>query len=875
MVGVALWMTGAAESAAQQVAPPPTAAAVRTSERLQVDGVLDEASWSSAEPITRFTQVDPEEGAPVSEPTTVYLLYDDEALYVGARLDDSRPVSTRLGRRDDYISSSDWFSVSLDSYRDYRTAYLLMVNPSGVRTDATLTDRGPDGSWDPVWEAETTVTDSGWTVEMRIPFSQLRFRPMADQVWGIQIEREIARRQEEAVFSFTPKRERGGIARYGSLRGLRGLRPGDQLEIVPYVVGRAAHGEVESSPDVAFDNPFREESELQTRAGMDLKYRITSNLTLDATVNPDFGQVEADPAEVNLSAFESRFGERRPFFVEGSDIFSFGGGGWGAVNLFYSRRIGGAPQVTGIDGAVYSDVPDNSTILGAAKLTGKTAGGWSIGIMEALTQQEEARFVTADGEIGRVVVEPLSNHVVARARRETREGRSLFGGIFTAVNRRIGDDRVRDAVRSGAYTAGVDFRNEWLDRTWVADGYLIGSHVRGSDRVILDAQMSPARYYQRPDAGHLTIDPTATSLDGYAGRMQLSKQAGEHWRGNVAGTVTSPGFEVNDLGYHYNADRIFIDTELRYVENRPGRLVRSWNVGGGPGVQWNYGGDFVLGSSSLRYRAELMSYWSVQASVRQSIGAYDDRLTRGGPLAWKPALRNYSLGVESDRRKAVSGRLETSYHHDTGGGWSRSLGLGLAIRPAPNWSMSFDPEYSRRYSAAQYVGVTDDPVAAATYGRRYLFAGLSQTTVSMATRLNFVFTPELTLEMFVEPFLASGDYGEVMELSEPGTFDFLTYGRDVGSVQAGDGEYLVDPDADGPAQPFSVRDRDFRRGSLNGNAVLRWEWRPGSTLFLVWQQARAARNSDGDFAFGPGFRDLWSERPNNVLLLKMSYWFSR
>jgi hypothetical protein len=364
-------------------------------------------------------------------------------------------------------------------------------------------------------------------------------------------------------------------------------------------------------------------------------------------------------------------------------------------------------------------------------------------------------------------------------------------------------------------------------------------------------------------------------LGGYAGRVQLSKQSGEHWRGNVTAAASSPGFEVNDLGYYYDSDRLFLDTDISYVENTPGRVLRSWRLSGGPGAQWNYGGDFLRGSSSLRWWAQLLSYWNVEASLRQSLSSYDDRLTRGGPLARSPAETSASFEIRSDDRRAVTGQVEAEYERDAAGGWSASMELGLGLKPAPSWTASIDPEYSREYSVAQYVGTVADPTATHTYGSRFLFAGLSRTTLSVRTRLNVVFSPELTLEMYVEPFLASGDYDGIKELAAPSTLDFHTYGEDVGTVDREDGQYRIDPDGPGPAAAFAVRDRDFRRGSLNGNAVLRWEWRPGSTLFLVWQQARSVHQPVGSFRVGPGMQDLWAERPDNVLLVKMSYWFSR
>jgi hypothetical protein len=869
-------LVAVAPAAAQEGGPRPSVEPRRIAGPMQIDGRLDEPEWSSGEPIVEFTQTEPAEGMPVSQPTEVIVLYDASYLYVGARLHDAHPVSTRLGRRDGYIPSSDWFSVSLDTYRDFRTASWFAVNPSGVRLDGMLSGESRNFSWDPVWEAATEVTAAGWVAELRIPFSQLRFRPAELQEWGLQMRRSIGRVQEAAVFSFTPKSERGGMAGFGTLVGMRDLRPGGRLELVPYAVAQGARVQVPAAENVDFPDPFQDEAELSARAGMDLKYRVTSNLTLDATVNPDFGQVEADPAEVNLSAVESRFEERRPFFVEGSDIFSFGGGGWGVVNLFYSRRIGRSPQVADVDDAVYKDVPDASAILGAAKLSGRTAGGWSLGVMQAVTREESARYVDSSGTTNSVVVEPLASHLVARARRESREGRLVIGGIFTGVNRAMGADvRIREALHAQAYTSGFDFGYETPDREWALTGYAAGSMVRGSPAAILNTQLSAARYYQRPDAAHISTDPAATSLAGYAARARFARVAGEHWRGHLLAASSSPGFEVNDLGFYYHADRVLVDTEIGYVETQPGNVLRSWSVRTSPGAQWNHAGDLVRSSASVEAEAELLSYWRAEATLRHAIGSYDDRLTRGGPLAGSPPRTSYDMQLRSDARRTLVGRMGAELARDGAGGWSTSLELGLDVRPAPNWAVSFEPELSRSFEVAQYVGAVRDSAAVETFGRRYIFAELDRTTLSLQTRLDVVFAPELTLEMYLEPFLASGDFSRIKEFAAPRRFEFDVYGEDVGSIRPVDGGFEVDPDEGGSAPAFTVRDRDFRRASLNGNAVLRWEWRPGSTLFLVWQQARSVSRDDGEFRLGPGFRALWSERPDHVLLLKMSYWFSR
>ena len=438
----------------------PGALAVRMSAGIDIDGRLDEIAWSEAPPITDFTQNDPEEGQPVSEPTDVRFLYDDNALYIGGRLYDSGPVTTRLARRDAMVADSDFFIVVIDSYHDHQSAYSFSTNPSGMKRDQVQSGRGFGGggfgrggfggrggsSWDPVWDVATSITDEGWFVEMRIPFSQLRFSPEDAQVWGIQIERVINRKQERAVFSFTPKLEATGVARYGHLTGIRGVGAGRKLELLPYVGMSAEYIDQAPSSQVAFGNPFRSGSDYFGRAGLDLKYRLASNLTLDASVNPDFGQVEVDPAVINLTAFETRFDERRPFFIEGAEIFQFARGGPGGSTgrgpqVMYSRRIGRRPQGRVSSSAVFSNAPTATTILGATKITGKVRGNWSVGLLEAFTGREYAPYVDDLSSPGESIVEPPTNYLVGRVRRDLRAGQSQIGMMATAVNRDIADAR--------------------------------------------------------------------------------------------------------------------------------------------------------------------------------------------------------------------------------------------------------------------------------------------------------------------------------------------------------------------------------------------------------------------------------------------------
>ncbi|MEO7521859.1 MAG: DUF5916 domain-containing protein, partial [Gemmatimonas sp.] len=565
---------------------PAAALALRSAGQVKVDGRLNELVWHSAVPITSFTQTEPEEGAPGSEATIVRFAFDDEAIYIGAVMNDRGPVSLRVARRDANFTDSDVFAVSLDSYHDHQTAFRFAVNASGVKRDEIITSTGGgggggggggDASWDPVWEAATVVTKAGWTVELRIPFSQLRFGRGEAQTWGLQMERRIARKQEHSVYAFTSKLQRGGPPRFGHLSGMNIAGAGHRLEILPYAYGRASYRTTPVNSAAGFANPYRSPADYARGVGADLKYRLTSNFTLDATFNPDFGQVEVDPAQINLSAFETRFDERRPFFVEGAEIFRFGSSLSRESQLLYSRRIGRAPQGAIPSAAVYSNVPEAATILGAAKLTGKTASGWSAGILEAITTQENARYVDVAHQSFGAVVEPVTSYFTGRVRRSSSSGGTSAGALFTAVNRQLRDEALALRLRSDAYVGGMDFRHEWGNRDYSIGAQFSSSVVQGRRQPIASAQRSSARYFQRPDAKHLALDTFATSLSGYNSFVAIGKFAGA-WQRNLSGSATTPGYEINDLGFQPNADRLTLDANASYRRATPGRHLRRWEI---------------------------------------------------------------------------------------------------------------------------------------------------------------------------------------------------------------------------------------------------------------------------------------------------------
>jgi hypothetical protein len=867
----------------------PVARALRTATPIDIDGVLDEPVWAQASPITDFIQERPFEGQATTQRTEFRIAYDLDAIYVGAMLYDDERLTPRLTRRDAGTGDFDFITVRLDSFHDHETTYDFSVNPSGSYRDA-VSGGGGGTSWDPVWSRAARITDEGWSAEIRIPFSQLRFSPETEQVWGIYLVRSIHRSQERVVFPFIPTLDRGGPSRFAHLEGINGVQPGRRLELVPYAAARGEYLRLANPAGISFDNPYRSGSDHFGDVGVDLKYRLTSNVTLDATANPDFGQVELDPSVINLTAFETRFEERRPFFVEGADIFNFGEGGpQGSTGrppqLLYSRRIGRAPQGSLPAGAVFSDLATTTTILGAAKVTGRTRGGWSVGLLEAVTARETAHYLDASQARGEAIVEPTSNYFVGRVRRQIGGGETRFGIIGSATNRGLSGTGMENRLHEAAYSSGLDFAHEWANRTYKISAIFTTSYVEGDPAAIARTQQTSTHYYQRPDASHVEVDPTRTSLVGYYSFVDLVKQAGAFTAKTSVG-VASPGYEVNDLGFQSDADRIIIDTNFQYSQPNPGRILRNWSVRGSPDATWNYAGDRVHGEINGNVNVQLLNYWGAGARLAYNPRNDDDRLTRGGPLAQKPQRWGGTVNINSDSRRSVVGRFGYDWGTDEAGGWSHDLGLNLSANVSEQVDLRFGPGVNRRFETAQYVTSLADPLATATFGRRYVFADLDQTTVSFETRVNVTISPAISLQLYVEPFISAGDYRGLKEFVRPGAFDFSRYGDDIGSVSQdpATGHYQVDPDGAGAAPQFTVTNRDFSYRSLLGNAVLRWEWREGSTLYLVWQQRRinslTNRGPDGadtwvgGFDLGRDIGDMFAKPADNIFAIKINYWIN-
>ena len=868
--------------AAPEAAPEHVLSAVSVeSGAVSLDGRLDDAAWASAPPATGFVQFQPEAGAEASERTEARVLYSESAVYVGMRMHDRQAhlIDARLARRDESVSS-DWAFVGLDSYNDDRTAFIFAVNPAGVLRDLIVYDDvREDDSWDAVWEAKATRDADGWTAEFRIPLSQLRYAAAASaQDWGLQFGRDIARTGETAFWAPMSPEVNGMVSQFGTLSDLRGLKAPRRLELQPYVAGSV----VRAPGDAA--NPFYNETDAEPRAGLDLKYGVTSDVTLTATVNPDFGQVEADPAQVNLGGFELFFEERRPFFVEGADVFSMEPRRFFSNNrptLLYTRRIGRRPQrgsfvtpeareAAGDNGTVYADAPGQTTILGAAKVSGR-AGGVSFGVLNAVTGPEYGRFqaFSASGapvHEGRGLVEPTSNYLVGRAR--TSLGRTRVGALLTSVLRDTGDPAVAALLPSRSTVAGVDVERP-LAGGWIANAQVAGSLVQGDAAAITRLQRAFPRLYQRPDAGGLSVDDAREALGGLTAEANLLKASGERWLGSLHAGYVSPGFDANDLGFQSRADLVNVGGVLIYTQNQPTGAFRRYGVNAFSGAEWNTGGDRLSTFIGLNANGQLQSFWGGRVSANAWTRSVDDRATRGGPLAGSPAGFQVNGNIWSDDRKPVSGYVWGNGRTDELGSWGLGVGVGVEARPSANLSLSVGPSVGASFTAQQYVAALDAPAMEATFGRRYVFAGADQANVSAEIRADWTFTPDLTLQLFARPFIASGTFGGYSQLGAPGQTRFEVFGEDVGTAETEEGATTIDP-GDG-SDPFTLAP-GFTVRSMQGNAVLRWQYRPGSTLFLVWQQQRDGFDPAGDLRFRRDARALFTDELTNVFLVKLSFW---
>lgn len=833
------------------------------SSSVRVDGRLDEAFWAQARPVVDFVQKEPIEGVAPSERTEVRFVFDDEALYVGARMHSSggrAAIQAPLGRRDGG-ELAEHVLISLDTYLDGRTAYTFGVTASGVRLDhfhRTDSERDIDRGFDPVWKASVIIDETGWTAEMWIPLSQLRYSEFGDQTWGLNIQRWIPSKNESDYWVAVPRTQRAWSSRFGQLRGVRAGDLGRRLELLPYA---AAGSSRNGDRDLA--NPFDDGLNLEGRTGLDLKMGLGSNLTLDATITPDFGQVEADPAVVNLTDFETLFPERRPFFTEGSALIN------GPVNnYFYSRRIGARP--VGRAAGDYVDQPSSSTILGAAKLTGRLPSGTLIGVLVGVTGEENANtFDVIPNVFDETRVAPRTTYGVARVQQEFGSDGSSAGLMVTGVHRDVatGDPLAALLVRNALTVNGNTFlRLGGATHEVSISGGL--THVDGDSEAITRLQRSSSRYFQRPDATHVRLDPTRTQMLGAKATIRAERISGEHWLWNVNADLESPEGEFNDVGRLVSGDGLALRPSLTYRESTPGRWFRSSRLSLNQAYEWNFAYErqqtMLTPSASVTWS----NFWTTRASTRFNLPAQNQRLTRGGPSMGTPFGWSSTINLGNSTSAQTRWNVRLEYGQDDDGRRSQSFGGGVSMVPSPRWQVSLSPSFDHEINPRQYV-LAEDGGGPETFGGRYVFAFTDRTTLAMEARVNFTLKPDVNLDFYAQPFAASGRFYDFGELEAAGSRFLRTYGADGTTITpSGSGSHTVVDALD----TFVIPNRDFNVRSFRSTMVLRWEWRPGSTLYLVWQQDRADGESVGNrIGIDDPFRAV-TATGNNFFAIKLSYW---
>jgi len=843
---------------------------------LILDGRLDDPAWELVDWSSEFIQRDPDEGAPPTAQTQFKVLYDDDALYFGFRcFDDPQLLTEMLARRDWF--PGDWVEVNIDSYYDQRTAYSFTLSLSGTRGDEYISEDGNnwDSSWDPVWEGATAVDEEGWTAETRIPLSQLRFNNNQNEhTWGLQVQRRIFREEERSAWQPIPKDQTGWVSRFGELQGLHGIQPRPRIELMPYV--KASHERYETEAG----NPFRTGTDDIVDGGLDGKIGFGSDLTLDLTVNPDFGQVEADPSEVNLTAFETYFQERRPFFIEGANILdipvapAITGGSFTRDNLFYSRRIGKRPSYwPDVDDDEFYSRPDFTRILSAFKLSGTTSRGLSVGFLGSLTAEEKTDIVGPAGG-HQHVVEPATGYFVGRLQQDFGAGNTQLGAVLTSVQRRLGGTRIDD-LTAQAYSGGLDFHHYLHDRDYKLDVRVMGSQLNGSMEAIDLQQTSSRRYYQRPDNNYVTYDPTRTSLSGHGGSLLFQRTSNSRLVGQTGVSWRSPGFELNDIGYMRSADGINQSTWVGYRWRNPFLVFRSLSINGNQWLDWDYGGNFLSAAANTNWWAHFKNNYQVGGNLTYTWEHISNHELRGGPSSKWPAELETSFWVNSDsRRKVYYGFGGYLSQLADGGGRYRNVWLDLTLRPNNALRISLSPSYSENYDDMQYVWLNNNNLSE----DRYVFGVLDQQTARLTCRLDLCVTPDLTVQYYAQPFISTGRYREFKRITNPRADAYQDRSRQFTDDQIAyvqdDDLYQIDETGDGSVD-YDFYNPDFDFLEFNSNLVVRWEYNPGSLIYLVWSQARGAYDLQGyGFEIDRRLEDVFGTHPQNVFLIKVSRWLS-
>lgn len=835
-----------------------------------IDGKYEEAAWDAVDWTGNFVQRDPNDGANPSQNTEFKILFDDNNLYVIIRALDSVPgeIVNRLSRRDK--DDGDWLAVSIDSYADKQTAFTFGITSAGVKFDFMfVNDNGNDANWEAVYYTATSIDELGWTAEMRIPLSQLRFAQKEKHIWGINIFRYIYRKQELSFWQPIPRTAPGLVSLYGELQGLDGIRPHRDIELLPYTYAKATYKEKQEG------NPFETGKHYSATTGIDGKIAVTNDLTLNFTINPDFGQVEADPAVVNLTAFETFYPEKRPFFVEGKNIFNFKLTGADSENnlntLFYSRRIGRAPQYTlNSDSGIYVSAPEQTTILGSFKLSGKTRKGLSIGIIESVTQNEQAT-IDSTGVRHKESVEPLTNYLIARISQDFDKGTTTIGGILTATNRSIKEPQLQ-FLPDAAYTGGLNAIHFWKNKTYYLSARAVFSSVNGTAKAIDDLQQSPVRYYQRTDNFYTTYDPTRTFLNGYGGTAEFGKAGTGNWQFLNYVTFRSPGLDFNDVGYLKQSDEIQQLFWLRYRKFKPFWIFRWASANFTEYISWDFGWENTNKGIDFNLNGQFNNYYTAGASINYAGTSLSRGELWGGPALLLPPVLNFNAYAETDSRKKIIFKVSTSQYFGQNEYYnSFKYALEITYKPINTLFFSLIPQFSKGLNEMQYVSETSYNTEP-----RYIMANLDRQIFELAARINVSLTPELSVQYYAQPFIFAGAYSNYKRITDPKAAEYTDRYHQFSDNEISYNEewnaYFIDENHDGTAD-YGFYKPDFHYLQYRSNMVFRWEYKTGSSLYLVWSQGRTDLAENGEMQFDQYMDDLRKIYPRNDFMLKVSYLF--
>jgi hypothetical protein len=848
-------------------AQPANGQPVYTTQRLMtpppvINGKLDDDCWMKGTWAGDWHQFIPNEGAEPTWPTEMNIQYDDKYLYVAIRAYDGEPekILRQPGPRDEF--NGDVLGITFDSYRNYKTGFEFHVTAWGQKVDQILFNpMNWDSNWNAVWKTKTGLEDSAWVAEFEIPFSQLRYSNKAEQVWGMHVWRWIARISEESDWEWQTKNGPGMLYNFGELRGITGLKKSRRIEIMPFTLGS-----LETMEEVE-ENPFTTDGKTWGgNAGLDAKIGISSNFTIDLTVNPDFGQVESDPSVMNLTAFETYYDEKRPFFMEGLTIFDYK---FDDQSLFYSRRIGHAPSlIPEANDTTFVKSPDKTTILSALKFSGTTSNGLSIGLIQSLTAGEKAQVSNPDGDIKNIQAEPLTSYTVARIQKGYNAGNTFVGGMITSVRRFI-DDPDLEFLSKNALAGGLDVLHYWHGKEYYIDARLTGSNINGSTEAITALQESSVRYYQRPDAGYLGYDTTLTQLRGFGGKFKIGRLSREHWKYSTSLTLLSPGLELNDLGYMTFADEIKNDNIITYQITKPVSVFHTYSIDFNQFNTWNFNGTYLGSGAKLSFYSEFVNNWIFTNDLVYLTGATDTRFLRGGPQMEIPFTVTESGHLSTDLSKRVVFNIGYTYQgRGNNSGTYYSVEPGISVRPFQILRIGLSASIMKNRDLLQYITTLDY-----NSSDRYIFGTIDQNTVGLTFRADLNITPEFSIQYYGSPFISRGSYSEFKYIADPEAREFNDRFILYENTQMSGGQYLLDENGDMTAD-YYIDNPDFNFHQFRSNLVAKWEYRLGSSVYLIWSSDRTGNTGSSQASYGESLNQLLDVFPNNMFLVKFSYWFT-